>query len=269
MDDAPFVVSLANNDLSSIWEGLSPHLIASFYPVERVGQTRDWQMVPDAPVVRTPLMECSLDVSLNWQSPFENAGQSAMPSLKAMLSSGAIQPWVGGDPGGAASKFVGKFEGRTGITKLNSTQVFSGMPPIKFSVVALFRAWRDAAREVEAPIDQLMKWALPVELASDGALMALLEGVKEAAQGKPLDEAAAHALLPSLAPTKLAMRYKNRTYSPLVIESIGLPLDSPVTSDGRYAHMKVPMTICSLAAIDRKDWEHSGKFAATYPGFTA
>ena len=45
-----------------------------------------------------------------------------------------------------------QFEGRTGITKLNSTQVFTGMPPVKIQVTALLRAWRDSASEVEAPL---------------------------------------------------------------------------------------------------------------------
>jgi len=264
----PLTVSMGGTGLSSFWDGLSSHLIASFYPVERVGQSRNWQMVPDAQSVRAPLQECNLDVSLGWQSPFENVGQSAMPSLKAMLSSGAMQAWTG-DPGGAASKFVGKFEGRTGITKLNSTQVFAGMTPLKFSVVALFRAWSDPAREVLAPINQLTQWALPGALADDGPLMALLEGIKQTAQGKPLDEGAARALLPSLAPSKIAMRYKGFTYAPMVIESISLPLASPVDADGNCVDMAVPMTICSLAAIDQKDWERAGQFASTYPGFTA
>ena len=43
-------------------------------------------------------------------------------------------------------------------------------------------------------------------------------------------------------------------YSPLVIESIGQPIDSAIDSDGRYVELLVPMTLCTLTAIDRDDW---------------
>ena len=68
--------------------------------------------------------------------------------------------------------FLAQFEGRTGITKLNSTQVFNGMPPVKIQVTALFRAWRDSMKEVEAPFNKLMEWALPIELSKDGSVLA-------------------------------------------------------------------------------------------------
>lgn len=246
--------SLDANSLSSLWDGLSPHLIASFYEVERGGTDRQtWLPVQGGPSVKAPLTEANLELLLNWQSPFENAGaDKGMPSLSAMLQSGALQPFVSDN--GKASESLGKFEGRTGITKLNSTQVFSGMPPAKLQVTALFRAWRNALTEVEAPINQLMKWALPKELATEGPILSLIEGAKQVASGKPLDGAAAQALLPSLAPCKIAMKYKGRLISPLVIESIGQPWSSPVDKGGRFVEMVVPMTLCTLTALDRNDW---------------
>ena len=228
--------------LSSAWDGLSEHLIASFYPVERQGGSRFWQPVDGAPTVRAPLTECTLDMSLNWQSPFENAGTSTMPTLQAMLASGAFEPWVKDNGKG----FISTFEGRTGITKLNSQQIFSGMPPIKFQVTALFRAWKDPVSEVTEPIDQLMLWVLPQSLADDGPILSALENL---AKGEITE-----AMLPSVAPTKIAMKYKQRLYMPLVIESVNLPLGSPVNKDGHHVEMPVTMTICSLAAIDSNDW---------------
>ncbi len=260
-------------ELTSLWDGLSPHLIATFWPVERVGSSRYWKRIEKdsqerpIPTVQAALTECSLDMQLGWSSPFEDSGNMA-PTMRAMLSSGAIQAFT--DPGGSLSKFMGKFEGRTGVTKLNSTQVFAGMPPLKIQVVALFRAWRDPAKEVEAPVEQLVKWTLPERLADDGPIMAVLEGIKQFAQGKPLDEAMAYAALPPNAPARLAMKYKGRTYSPLVIESIGMPLSSPVDKDGHFVELLIPMTLCSLTAIDRDDWERSGsKRSLRYPGFRA
>ena len=274
MSEGSTAVALAGKEtkiLSSLWDGLSPHLLASFWAVERVSNdSRAWKKIEKSPIVKAPLTESNLEMMLGWQSPFENAGaDKGVPAISSMLQSGAIQPWVAGNE--KASAMFAKFEGRTGITKLNSTQVFAGMQPIKIQVTALFRAWRNAAEEVDAPINQLMEWALPQELALEGPLMALLEGAKQVMSGKPLDEAAAKAMLPSVAPTKIAMKYKGRIYSPLVIESIGQPLNSPINvQNGNlkgFAEMQIPMTLCSLTAIDRADWRRSGDSSYVVGGF--
>ena len=258
--------SLVNTNLTSLWDGLSPHLIASFFEVAKLGEGKDatWGRAEgktDPVTVQAPLIEANIEMSLNWQSPFEQSGpESKAPALMSMLQAGAIQPVIDAvigkaakDGAGAAaqdksSQFMSQFEGRTGITKLNSTQVFSGMPPVKIQVTALFRAWRDPVAEVESPVDKLMEWALPIELSSDGSVLAR---AVEAMKG---ETGYIEALMPSKAPTRIGMTYKGRTYSPLVIESIGMPISSPVSSDGRYVELAVPMTLCSLTAIDRKDW---------------
>lgn len=257
--------SLDGSALTSIWDGLSPHLIASFYEVAKMGED-SWGRIPektDPVTVLAPLGDASLEMVLNWQSPFEQAGpESRAPTLMAMLQSGALQPIIEAVIGkkhdasnsGAqqqSSDFLRQFEGRTGITKLNSTQVFNGMPPVKITVTALFRAWRDAASEVEAPFNKLMEWALPIELSKDGSVLARAAETLKGGMG------AVEALMPSRSPTRIAMRYKGRTFSPLVIESIGVPLNSPVDVNGRYVELAVPLTLCTLTAIDRKDWSNA------------
>lgn len=249
------------NVLSSRWDGLSDKLIASFYPVQKSQDGKSWIPVPDSKTtVKAPLTESSMDVSLNWQSPFENSGpESKAPALLAMLQSGALQPVVDavtggkkGDGGGDAQKksneFLKQFEGRTGITKLNSTQVFTGMPPVKIQVTALFRAWRDPREEVMVPFTRLMRWALPDELSADGSILARAVQTAKGEMGY-LD-----ALLPSRAPTVIAMKYKTRTYSPLVIESISHQMSGPTDKDGYYTELQVNMTLCTLTAIDQGDW---------------
>ncbi|MDR1936432.1 MAG: hypothetical protein LBS49_12785 [Candidatus Accumulibacter sp.] len=257
--------SLVNPTLSSLWDGLSPYLIASFYQVRRVGQGRDayWERIADSPIVKAPLTDANLEMVLNWQSPFEQAGpETRAPAIFAMLQSGTLQPVIDAlNPLKSDKQTSGKyeagtgtlsqFEGRTGITKLNSTQVFNGMPPVKITVTALFRAWANAATEVEAPFEQLMQWALPVHLDADSTI---LSRAAEAVKG---GRDWVDALMPSQSPVKIAMQYKGRCYSPLVIESIGVPLNSPVTSEGKYVSLLVPLTLCSLTAIDRKDWRDS------------
>lgn len=250
------------NARGSRWDGLSDKLIASFYPVQKSQDGTTWDRIPDSRIVKAPLTEASMDVTLNWQSPFENSGpESKAPALLAMLQSGALQPVVdavmGGKKDGAtdanlatqkSNEFLKQFEGRTGITKLNSTQVFTGMPPVKMQVTALFRAWSDTHTEVMVPSSRLMRWALPDELSTDGSILA------RAAQSAKGEMSYLDALLPSKTPTIIAMQYKLRTYAPLVIESISHSMSGPTDKNGRYTELQVNMTLCTLTAIDQGDW---------------
>lgn len=239
-------------DLSSIWDGLSPHLIASFYKLEK-NSSGAWVPATDGVVVKATLIESNMEVTLNWQSPFENAGaDNGIPTISAMLQSGAIKPYIDalGLSGGKTEDLAKSLEGRTGITKLNSTQVFTGMPPVKIQVTALFRAWLDPAKEVEVPFSKLMEWALPEYLAPEGAILSLAAAAKN-------DTSKIEALLPSKVPSCIALSYKGRVYSPLVIESIAHPMGSPIDTDGRYVELVIPMTLCTLTAFDRADWAKS------------
>ncbi len=220
----------------SVWDGLNPHLIARFWAVKYDGSATG-----DGGTVRAPLSEAQLDVTLNWQSPFENMTLDAKaPAITAMFQNGMADSALNSmrKVFGDSEGMVSQFEGLTGITKLNSTQIFYGMPPIKIQCTAIFRAWADAMWEVEEPFNQLMEWALPKALADNFASPA--EG--------------ANILLPSKAPTPIAMLYKGRTFKPLVIEQISQPLASPIDKDGKFMQLIVPMTLCSLTAIDREDW---------------
>lgn len=264
----------ASTLLSSKWDGLSPHLMAKFYEVTKQESDGAWIASASTAYVVAPLTESNLDVTLNWQSPFEQSGpESSLPTLMAMLQSGAIQPVLEslGAAAGVAAESVGakgpadfvtrlgssaaaaarELEGRSGITRLNSTQVFAGMPPIKISVTALFRAWRDPVSEVEAPFNQLMSWSLPAKLSELGPIITRAADYASGREGV----SGVDVLAPSLAPVKIAMTYKGKTYAPLVIESIGHPISSPVDASSRYVELLVPMTLATLTALDRGDWQ--------------
>jgi hypothetical protein len=247
--------------LSSAWDGVNPYLMAYFFESDKDGNQKGETLV------KAPLLESNMDIALNWSSPFEEAGmQNKMPSLFNMLQSGEAQGLV--DVGTSlASKIVGKekadalgakasdavadFVGKTGITKLNSIQTFQSMPPFKIQVTAFFRAWADAASEVEEPVAQLLAWALPQKLAQDGALVG---GLKAIDSGSSVMD----ALLPSKAPVWVGLVYKGRSYAPLVIESIGIPIGSPITPDGEYIEMSIPLTLCTLNAWDKDDIKFAG-----------
>ena len=261
--------SLTATELRSEWtlnrnlhgKGLSPHLLAHFFEVDNEDGVWKRTDKTDPATVVAPRTEASMEMALNWQSPFEQSGpESKAPALLAMLQSGALQPVAnvllgmsGSAADGAAAQkksgdFLKQFEGRTGVTLLNSTQVFSGMAPVKFQVVAVFRAWDDPVNEVEEPVAKLMEWALPVELSKDGSVLARL------AQTAKGDMGYLEALMPSRAPVRVAMKFKGRTYFPLVIESIGQPLNAPIDRNGRFVEQLIPMTLCSLTALDRGIW---------------
>ena len=246
--------------LSSNWEGLSPHLLAHFFEVDNDNGVWKRTDKTDPATVVAPFTEASMEMALNWQSAFEQSGpETKAPALMAMLQSGVLQPIIDaaamgrpGADGAAAQKksgeFLKQFEGRTGVTLLNSTQVFSGMAPVKFQVVAVFRAWDDPVKEVEEPVAKLMEWALPVELSKDGSVLARLAKTAKGEIGY------VEALMPSRAPVRIAMKFKGRTYFPLVIESIGQPLNAPIDRNGRFVEQLIPMTLCTLTALDREIW---------------
>ena len=247
--------------LSSSWDGLSPHLIASIHEVKRDGGGH--YSPAGGETVSCPLVNAQLEVSLTWQSPFESSGaESKAPVLMAMLQSGALQPVVDAVMGAAesatgadlssaratANSNMRAMMGRTGITKLNSTQIFSGMPPARVTATAIFRAYADPVREVESPMAQLVSWALPEELSDEGSIIARLANP---------DSGWIETLMPSASPSLVSLTYKGRTYSPMVIESIGVPLDSPIDRDGRFVSLQLPITFATLTAIDRNDWQNN------------
>lgn len=247
--------------LSSDWTGLSPHLIASFYPVKRMTSAENkssyFARVPGTVEVRAPITDGQVDATMNWHSPFENNGaDQQFSAISAMLQTGALSPLLtmfsdfmqqatgNGVLSGAAksaSDAAQSLEGRTSMTKMNSTQVFNGMQPAKLSVTAHFRALRDARTEVEAPLNQLMRWALPQEIAQDGPVLELLKA------GDP-------SLYPSRTPQIIGMSYANMQMLPLVIESVPYPLTGPRDKTGRMLSAQVALQLSTLAAIDANDW---------------
>lgn len=253
---------------TSNWDGLSPYLIAQFFEVEAVheyGKPIRWRKVKGGKVVKAPFAgEATLSLNLGWQSPFENASsENAAPNMSAMLASGMIQPAMDAlSPKKAAektSKFLSDFEGRTGITKLNSVQTFNGMQPMDISGTLLFRAWNNGAIEVEEPFNQLIQWALPKNLSEDSTLVNAAKTISGKAEKDRTEEEKnmlARAMFPSEAPVKIGMTYKGKTYMPLVIESVDYQLTSPINPQGHFIYVCVNVKLCSLTALDRNDWNN-------------
>lgn len=254
--------------LSSHWNGLSPHLIARFYPLKKMQDGSGWVQsrdkrevstadrftIDDGFEVHAPITDATKEFTLNWTSPFENAGaESKAPALTAMLQSGTLTPMLqavaeklGYDTAGStAAGMLEKAAGRTGITKLNSTQIFTGMPPVKLSLTLHFRALVDPIAEVRDPIAQIEKWAVPQLLSSDGLIAG---GVKNSGKQDFIE-----TIFPSIAPQVIGMRYGDRTYEPMVIESISEPITNPRSEKGVLVQQSIQITLSTLNALDRRD----------------
>ena len=239
--------------LTSKWDGLNAHLLARFFAVKRQDsedkQSSTWVRDPDSPVVVAPISEAHAEIVANWQSAFENIGpDQKFSTLSAMLQTGALTsvlqaiqkqfPTI--ESLDQVNGRVASLAGRSNLTKLNSMQVFNGMPPMKITLTAHFRAYDNANEEVERPIDQLIRWAVPQEIAPDGILAS-------SARGEP-------SLFASKTPQIIGMSYANRLLMPLVIESIPYPLSGPRGSDGSLVQAQMQMQIATLTAIDANDW---------------
>lgn len=262
---------------NATWGKLNPKLIASFFSCDSSGAFNASEAFVNAPIT-----EASIDFTYNWQSPFENTGpESKAPALMAMLQSGqfasvinALQTVLpdaflqagGGMLDEAANKarsVASSLEGRTGITRLNSRQVFSGMPPIKISLTLHLRALKDPEREIYALYQRLLRWSLPQQLAADGTLSSIIRqggslGSEAASSGtvqalKQSGDATVKALFPSLAPMMVGMTYGGQVFKPMVIETISNPLDGPRYRDGKYTYLPVQITLSTLTALDRSD----------------
>lgn len=263
--------------LQSEWAGLNSKLIAAIYPIQSKltngvrTYTRDPEQVN---VVKAPVKgEGQMNITSNWASPFEGQDvENKRPMLMGMLQSGAIQPvldatsnLVGGNDVAAKQKAMNtleKMEGRASITKLNSTQIFNGMPPIKFPVTLIFRAYSDPYREVTLPVKQLLKWSVPKILSPDGRLVGLIKGNTDNAAGAsstdPIDaqgvvDKGIEAAFPSRAPQVVAYQYGNETWLPMVIEDVSKPSSYPMDSNGDAIYMEVTLMLATLTALDATD----------------
>lgn len=246
---------MANEVIGSKWTGLNQNLLASLFPVGNDG----WAL-PDEVSVVAPITEGNIELSANWQSAFENAGiETKIPAIAGMLQSGTLLNYATtllgkGDAGGIVDRlrtevqdFASEGVGRSGMTKLNSTQVFTGAAPVKIPLTLHFRAFDDPKREVQDPIDQLAQWTLARQLAANGSLVQAIENFS-AGQGF------LKSLLPSVAPQMIGLRYAGYLLSPLVIETMSRPLTVPRTKDGEPLHMQVQLVLASLTALDSDDW---------------
>lgn len=127
---------------------------------------------------------------------------------------------------------IESLEGKSNLTKVNSTMVYVSTEPIRLQLTLFFRAWENAKREVEDPIKQLQQWASPVELG---------------------ESLLANGLFPSTAPPFIAITHAGNTYLPLLIESMSTPLVTERDSNMNRLAASVTLSLVSRTAWDAKD----------------
>lgn len=251
--------------LTSLWTGLHPALIARFFPVTKMPDGSGWsQSVGDKKIsddytvsndveVHCPISDGTSESSFGWSSPFEGSGDSQAPMLSALLQSGSITPALiaAGKAfnvdlsGSSAVDVLNELQGRSSMTRLNSTQVYVGNAPLKMSMTCHFRALRDPISEVRNCIQQLKEWAHPQMLAEDGFLG---NAIKNAGKQSLLQ-----TIFPSVIPQIIGMRYGDSTFMPLVIESISEPFTNPRNEAGVMISSSVQITLATLTSLDRRD----------------
>lgn len=250
--------------LTSNWGSLHNDLIAVFTQLDLEGN-------PIGESVKAVVKDGEVQQEFNWGSPFEDmTAEQKHPTFMAAAQSGALsalgQSLEKSDEQKAQEKseqngiiqkmndFAKKAEGRTGITKINSRQVFTGHPPLKLTATLLFRAWQDPESEVAKPFFRLQEMAYPSKLAeiqTDAMVQAWNDFKTDGAKGMNMDTAV-DVLFPSHAPLLVQMTYKNETYPPMVIESLSKPLDAPYSVMGDI-WLEVPIVLATRQSLDFED----------------
>lgn len=264
--------------LGSVWGeyGLNKNLVVKINAVNEGNleggqgkQTYDIDI--SQPTVESLFEEADFTIDAQYSTPFESSNpEGRLPNLMGMIQSGQANAAfysvfaASSDPSGFASAlaegastvadFTGVTEtlkgaqdqlqglmGKSNFTKLNSRQIYTSSNSVRITGSLIFQAWANAKSEVEDALEQLQRWASPVELSAQSLLAAgFTEGISE-------------AMFPSTIPTMVQLQYGGKTYTPMVIESVSAPITAPMNKDGSRIAVKAQITLLSLTAWDAQN----------------
>jgi hypothetical protein len=252
------------------WGKINPKLLANIYTVDKHGNRLGNYTVTCA------ITEGTFEVGSEYSSPFEANPDQRMPTLMGMIQSGEFVSAVGSVAANAASSdgsllssavaaaasgiisvanaagiqdlgsALQQLEGKTNLTKVNSTQIFVSTKPVEISVTLYFRAWRNAKTEVEEPISWLEQWGLPVSLSTTGTAQNVSKSISE---GK----GALAGLFPSNVPPFVALNYAGKTFLPFTLRNVSKPLVVERDKDMNALACVVTAQLSSRAAWDATD----------------
>lgn len=249
------------------WGKINPDLLAQIYVVDKEGNSKKggYRVV-------CAITEGTFEVGSEYSSPFDANPDQRLPTLMGMIQSGEFVSAVGTVAANAASSEGGslagtiaagavsgivsvakaagigdvgqaiqQLEGKTNLTKVNSTQIFVNTKPIEISVTLYFRAWRDAKKEVEEPVSYLEQWALPISLSTTGTAVNISE------------KGILGGLFPSDAPPFVALQYAKKTFLPFTLRNVSKPLVVERDSQMNALAYVVTTQLSSRTAWDASD----------------
>lgn len=248
------------------WGKINPDLLARIYTVDKHGaKTGNYTVV-------CAITEGTFEVGSDYSSPFDANPDQRLPTLMGMIQSGEFVSAVGtvaaniasSDGGsllgtiaaGAASGIISvakaagigdlgqaiqQLEGKTNLTKVNSTQIFVNTKPIELSVTLYFRAWRNAKKEVEEPVSYLEQWAVPISLSTTGTAVNISQ------------KGILGGLFPSEAPPFVALQYAKKTFLPFTLRNVSRPLVVERDSQMNALAYVVTAQLSSRTAWDASD----------------
>ena len=232
--------------------------------------------IPDSATVRAILTEGDLAIESQYQTPFGNSNpEMKLPSLMALLQSGDLAEGISQgtkalENGGDGAKLVGAvvgvagiaanalsqslgfkdiraatdfLEGRTTLTKVNSTEIFLSTEPVTLNLTLFFMAFKDARVEDDDKVRQLEMWALPQSLKEFGAAVNIAKSVEN-------KEGLVSGLFSGVVPPFVSLTYGGKTYKPMLIQSVSKPLVAPIDSKGNRLNLTVQITLVSRTAWD-------------------
>lgn len=249
------------------WGKISPDLLAQIYVVDKYGNSEK-----DGYRVVCAITEGTFEVGSEYSSPFDANPDQRLPTLMGMIQSGEFVSAVGTVAANAASSEGGslagtiaagavsgivsvakaagigdvgqaiqQLEGKTNLTKVNSTQIFVNTKPIDINVTLYFRAWRDAKKEVEEPVSYLEQWAVPISLSTTGTAVNISE------------KGILGGLFPSEAPPFVALQYAKKTFLPFTLRNVSKPLVVERDSQMNALAYVVTAQLSSRTAWDASD----------------
>lgn len=209
------------------------------------------------------LTDGDLEFASQYSTPFENSNpEQKFPTLLGMIQSGQFVASLGEVAGnvigegvtnkllemsgvnGLASSIGDKIEGlqgRSNLTKVNSTQIFVSTQPVALSGTIFFRAWKNAAAEVEEQVRRLEEWSLPRFLSAKGIVQSAT------------DKASLESLFPSIIPPFVSVDYGGKRYAPMILESANSPLVVERDQKGNRLAVSVQCRFVSRQAWDAND----------------
>lgn len=157
------------------------------------------------------------------------------PGTSREMTANWIQPFEGESIGGkmpaAAGGLAQTMGGMTMIHSFNSQQTWQANQPTAFTLELLLYALEDPIQEVMRPLQLLEQWFAPETMTLAGLLS--------------MD----FGRIPSLILLNIGTKVM---YKDMVINSISLPFDKEVDSQGNFVRATVNLQLSTLTMVDRQ-----------------